>query len=301
MYCFITRWTLAALTVIALSASRPAAAQNYTFQTVDAPGVDHSVISIHHCTWLSDTGLIVQQYFSPDDDLATSWGHAALFQDGIWSLLDVPGSIWCGGTRPNAKGEVALTYASVDGANHMAIWRRGVYTLLPDLPGYEILAKGINNPGKVVGFAFDPAGNEHGFVRDVGGFTFFDHPLASPGTAAFAVNDTGTVIGWYDAPDGSVQSFRKDGGQFETIAPPGNIFTFALAINNSGVIGGVYLDTGFNFHGFLLRNGRYTVVDYPGAWITKIDSINDRGEISGDYITIDGITHGYVATPIPGS
>ena len=57
------------------------------------------------------------------------------------------------------------------------------------------MARGINDQGKVVGFAFDPAGNEHGFVRDAEGYTFFDDPLASPGTAAFSINDAGTVNG----------------------------------------------------------------------------------------------------------
>ena len=99
---------------------------------------------------------------------------------------------------------------------------------------------------------------------------------------------------------GTIQSFRRDGGQFETIAPPGSVFSFALTINNAGVIGGAYVDSDFNFHGFLLRHGTYTTVDFPGAPITKIDSISDRGEISGEYMAMDGGIHGFVATPAPG-
>lgn len=295
---FITRWTVAAVAVLALSAVRPAAAQNYTFQTVDAPGVDHSVASIFHSTWLSDTGLIVQQYFGPDS--VYFWGHTAVLDGGAWSVIDVPGSLWCGGSNPNEQGEVALTYASTDGTVHLATWRGGEYTLLPDLPGYEMYARGINNRGQVAGFAFDADGNEHGFVRDAEQIRFFDHPLATPGTAAYALNDAGTVIGWYDAPDGTIQSFRLDGDQFETIAPPGSLITFALTINNQGVIGGAYLDSDFLAHGFLFREGTYTTVAGPGALEVKIDSVDERGRIAGGYIDLDGTAHGFVATPIRG-
>jgi uncharacterized membrane protein len=218
----------------------------------------------------------------------------------VWSLLDVPGSLWCGGTNPNARGQVALTYALADGITRLAIWQHGSYALLPDLPGYEFWARGINNRGQVTGPVWDPAGNEHGFVRDAESVIFFDHPLASPGTAGFSLNDAGTVVGWYDAPDGTIQSFRRDGDQFAPIAPPGSVFSFALTINNAGVIGGVYTDTDFNYHGFILRQGVYTTVDFPGAVVTKIDSISDHGVISGEYIAVDGSVHGFVATPIPG-
>ena len=290
-----TRWSLAALTALTVSAAHPAT-QGYIFQTVDAPDLDPSVESIFHSNWRNNDGLIVQQYFGTDS--AYFWGHTAVLDRGAWSVIDVPDSLWCGGSNPNELGEVALTYASGDGTVHLATWRGGEYTLLPDHSGYEMYARGINNLGQIAGFAFDAEGNEHGFVRDGEEIFFFDHPLASPGTAAMVMNDAGTVIGWFDAPDGTIQSFRLDGDQFETIAPPGSIFTFALTINNQGVIGGGYLDGDFFPHGFLLQQGTYTTFDFPGALKSKIDSVDERGRIAGGYIDFDGTAHGYVATPI---
>ena len=297
MHRDFTRWSLAALTALTVSAVPPAT-QEYVFQTVDAPDLDHSVESIFHSNWRNNSGLIVQQYYGTDSPYY--WGHTAVLDRGAWSVIDVPGSLWCGGSNPNERGEVALTYASTDGTVHLAMWRGGEHTLIPDLPGYEMYARGINNLGQVAGFAFDSDGNEHGFVRDGEQTWFFDHPLATPGTAAYALNDAGTVIGWYDAPDGTIQSFRLDGDQFESIAPPGSVFTFALTINNQGVIGGGYLDGDFIPHGFLLRDGTYTTVDFPGASKCKIDSVDDRGRLAGAYIDSDGLAHAFVATPIKG-
>jgi hypothetical protein len=290
---------LAALTALCLSAARPADAQNYVFQTVDAPGRSFfDEIPILTFTFINDTGLVTQQYFGPEPPVGL--GHTALLHDGVWTILDVPGSTFCGCSRPNARGQVALGYAFADGVLHTAIWQRGAYSPFPDIPGYTLFPNAINNSGKLAGVAVDADGREHGFVGDAQRYAIFDHPLASPGTAPYSLNDAGTVIGWYDAPDGTTQSFKRDGEQFETIAAPGSLFSLALTINNAGVIGGAYLDSDFIAHGFLLRNGTYTRVDVPGAAQTKIDSVNDRGEIAGGYIGVDGSVHGFVAKPIPG-
>src|SRR5690349_19755760 len=107
MHRMIIRFTLAALAVFALSAARPAVAQSYTFQTVDAPGRDNFAISLLNSTWRNDKGLLVQEYFGPDAPVGPR-GHTALLQDGVWSVIDVPGSIWCGGSNPNNRGQVAL-------------------------------------------------------------------------------------------------------------------------------------------------------------------------------------------------
>jgi len=291
--------SLAVLMALIPRADSHAGTQNYAFQSVDAPGADTSVASIFDSTWSNDSGLIFQQYY--DSNPQYFWGHTAVLDHGAWSVIDVPGSLWCGGSHPNDSGRIALTFASSDGTVHVATWRRGEYTLLPDLPGLEMYARGINNSGQVAGFAFDAAGNEHGFVRDAQQSQLFDHPLATPGTAAIAINDAGTVIGWYDAPDGTIQSFRLAGGQYAPIQPPGSVFTFALSINSTGVIGGAYLDGDFVAHGFLLRKGTYTTVEFPGAFSTKIDSVNDQGGIAGGYIDFDGTAHGFVATPLQGN
>lgn len=285
--------------LMALLIARPATAQNYTFQTVDAPGRSFfDEIPINTFTFINDTGLIAQQYYGPDAPVG--WGHTAVLEDGVWSIIDVPGSLFSGGTRPNEKGQIALTYAFADGVQHIAIWRRGSYTLLPDLPGYTLIANAINNRGTLTGVAFDADGGEHGFVGDGANYTIFDHPLATPGTAPFSLNDAGVVVGIYDDPDGTIQGFRRDGDGFEKISAPGSVWTLVYTINNAGVIGGAYLDSDFLAHGFLLRHGTYTTVDYPGAWQTKIDCINDRGVVSGGYIAVDGSIHGFVATPIHG-
>src|SRR5262245_22852845 len=100
MYHRGTLCTASALVALAGVAAQPASAQNYSFQTVDAPGVDHSVGSIFHSTWRTNTGLLLQQYF--DSNPPNGWGRTACRRGGAWSIIDVPGSIWCGAGNPNS-------------------------------------------------------------------------------------------------------------------------------------------------------------------------------------------------------
>src|SRR5262245_286470 len=70
-----TRWVLAALAAVCLCTARPSAAQNYTVQTVDAPGKDFFAIPIFNFTMINNTGVITQQYYGPDPPVG--FGHTA--------------------------------------------------------------------------------------------------------------------------------------------------------------------------------------------------------------------------------
>src|SRR5690349_5932134 len=135
MHRKFTSSSLIALTALVPTVVPPAPTQNYDFQVVDAPGADSSVLSIFGSTWRNDSELVVQQYFGPNPQYF--WGHTAVQDRGAWSVIDVPGSLWCGGSNPSDSGAVALTYASPDGTVHLATWRRGKYTFLSDVPGLE--------------------------------------------------------------------------------------------------------------------------------------------------------------------
>jgi probable HAF family extracellular repeat protein len=75
----------------------------------------------------------------------------------------------------------------------------------------------------------------------------------------------------------------------------------AEGINNRGDIVGLYsTDGGDSTHGFIFRGGVYTTIDVPftGATNTQIFSINATGQIAGRYDDENGITHGFVGTPL---
>ena len=62
---------------------------------------------------------------------------------------------------------------------------------------------------------------------------------------------------------------------------------------------GLYRDAD-SFHGFLLDvDGTYTTLDVPGSTDTFASGINDGGEIVGYYTDFLGMSHGFLATPVP--
>jgi PEP-CTERM motif len=52
-------------------------------------------------------------------------------------------------------------------------------------------------------------------------------------------------------------------------------------------------------HGFLLQNGVFTQIDFPGAVYTEAGDSNNRGQFVGLFGDAAGVTHGFLATPVP--
>ena len=83
-----------------------------------------------------------------------------------------------------------------------------------------------------------------------------------------------------------------------SIRVPGAPFTEAHGINNAGTIVG-FSNDGNHGSGFVLSNGVFTTIQVPGALDTAVYGINDAGTLVGYYDGADGITHAFVATPVP--
>jgi hypothetical protein len=126
-------------------------------------------------------------------------------------------------------------------------------------------ARGVNNPGTIIGFYsvnhnFGPPNNvipgiAHGFVLRRGTFTAIDYPGAVA-TLPRGLNDAGDVVGWYITAN-------------TTQSPPS--------------ITGV--------HGFIYSKDVYTSIDVPSSFdspaptATILSGINEQGQIAGDYTT----------------
>lgn len=287
--------------VVARAALPAILTQNYTFQTVDAPDKDLSTGEQY--TWVNNSGLIAQQYFGPDAPVG--FGHTAVLWDGVWTVIDVPGSVTTGGTNPNAQGQIALTYAGDDLIYHLAIWQRGQYTFVPDPAGYLLgAANGINERGQVSGLVYDSDGIGLGFVGDQFHYKIFAYPGSDVVlTIAFQTNNSGITVGLYmlAGEPGPLHSFLYDGTHFTNIDIPGAILTSANAINNKGEIAGYYmnLDDAAPL-GFLLYQGKYTDITVPDTLASGLYMITDSGKIAGTYLARDGGFHGFVATPVSG-
>ena len=198
--------------------------------------------------------------------------------------------------------------------------RRGGVTRF-DVPGArEVLAKGINNRGQVVGEYVDdtavpgasgllPAGSVHGFIRRPNGrISAFDVPFAYLHDIG-DINDRGQIVGYYDDPDRPYNLgggfLRERDGRITKLDVPGALSTNPRCVNDRGQVVGSYVDAGTKpnsdgtipqgvIHGFIWERGRYRVFDPAGSVYTEPTGCNDRGQITGGYQDAWGKEHGFL-------
>lgn len=278
-------------------AQLPDVSDQYTIQVIEPPE-GTTFVSF---TLINEAGLVVMQYYP-----GAGQGNTAILENDKWTVINVPGAMWTGGSIPSASGRVGLTYADEDGFWHAAIYHRGTYQYLPDHPVYEYGINYISDHGLMSGVAFLPAEPDvwHGLLLNtsLSLFKVFDPP-GSKCTLAFGINNAGLIVGiyfvggYYVEP---VHGFLYDGENFTDIDVPGAGATNIESINNSGEIVGNYVDSDGHWRGFLLRNGEFMDFSIPDSLWNSVDSINDRGQLSGSYVDADGNPRGYIATPVPG-
>jgi hypothetical protein len=232
----------------------------------------------------------------------------------------------------NDRGETAGIYADAvpgdDGlappgsAHGFVKNRRGDLTTF-DVPGAaQILVKGNNNRGQVVGEYVDPGAmpgpdgllppdSVHGFIRRRNGrITRFDVPFPYLHDIA-DINDRGQIVGYYDDPNRpfnlSGGFLRQPDGEIVRIEVPGALSTVPRCINNKGQVVGNYVDAGAEpnpdgtipqgvIHGFVWHKGRYTTFDPAGSVYTVPTGCDDRGQITGGYQDAGGKEHGFLLT-----
>jgi len=286
---------------------------DYTLQVIDPPPDTTQIWWV----FINERNMVVMQYFT-EPVVGAAQGHTAILEDGVWKVIDLPGSFWCGASNPNASGRVGLVYvlSEDDNANgiwHNAIYHRGTYTPLPDYtpaagtPAYQYGVQEINDRGIMTGVAFDPASDidpdgtyhYHGLLFDasLSLFHVFDPP-GSLSTFAFGLNNAGWMVGWYLKEDGKSYGFLSDRGQqIFDLNFPGADQTWPCSINNRGEIAGQYAEPDGLYKEFLLRQGKFAKFIMPDTQYNTIDWIVDNGQLSGNYLDLDGKPHGFIATP----
>jgi probable HAF family extracellular repeat protein len=120
------------------------------------------------------SGQIVESYDAPNGT------HGLLFDQGIYSTIDVPGSTSTSASGINNSGQIVGSYDVAGPYNsHGFLLDSGNYTTL-DVPGSTgTYATGINKTGQIVGHYRDAAGNVHGFLFDSGSYTTAISPLSA--------------------------------------------------------------------------------------------------------------------------
>jgi uncharacterized membrane protein len=287
----------------------PAAAQTYSFRTVEVPGSASSEIARSN-----NAGEMVGIFGTTQ----LFGGNSIFLASGVFTPIVIPG----GGNSPtpifalgiNNHRQVVGIYTDQNRQQERGfLWNGPTRFFIFDVPGaHSTEGAAINDTGIVAGY-YDDGSQFHGFTARCGpvncsNFAMIDFPGAV-GTTALGINNAGQVVGTYSLTDPYVnharQGFFQDTDQsFTTVDFPGSAETLAYGINSSADIAGIYLDGNAAAHGFTRIGGTFATLDFPGAAETEPTGINDHKQVVGAYsfvnsrLTLD--LYGFVATPVGG-
>ena len=273
-----------------IEAVNASANANYTFESIDVPGVDFLTL-----TASSD----FEDYAGITRSADGQKEVAFTLIDGEFKRYDFPGSQKTHFYALGNNGVAAGHYKDSDGLYHGVVLDENGELKQYDFPGaVQTFIFGISDEtGALSGNIVDTDGVTHGFSGDMS--------ITFPGavkTYADFVNADGVVVGSYIAADGTVHGFMRDPeGSFITIDVPEmpNLeFLFVNAINNVGVVifrAKAVDDIQRSY--ILLPGGIPHELRFPGSVSTVVRNINQDGSIIGYYDTADGRVHGFVGIP----
>jgi hypothetical protein len=256
---------------------------SFRFVSIDVPNASITIAS-----GINPQGDIVGIYFDANFN-----EHGFLLKDGLFSTIDVPGSlVGVPGSLqtevngisetgdivgdyfapPGAPGAPACTAWKPDGSPKPEcirgfLYRQGQFSdvLVPGHPGS--IPNSITPSGDIYGCVhdFDLGGSMYGFVRLHGGDDFTYKTLMAGG-------------GELANPADSVPVSMNNGA-----TPGGNIIV------------GLYFDVAQSkARGYVVQNGTFTPYDVPGSTSTETWGINPAAAFVGFYYDANGDQHGFV-------
>lgn len=265
----------------------PSISSNYTFETIDVPGVDFVEL-----TASSDFEDYAGNTYSTDGDKTVGF----TLIDGVFTTYDFPGSQNTYFYALGNNGEAAGHYQDSEGLFHGVVLENGELRQY-DFPGaVETFLYGISDStGTLTGNFIDDSGIHRGFSAD----EIIEYPGAKETFADF-VNSSGGMVGSYVDADGIYHPYiRTPTGRFVSIDLPRASqleFFFVHGINDAGTMVArakpkdglpvTYVGT--------FREG---LKDFrvPGSVSTEGYNINQDGSIVGHYDSDDGRRHGFIA------
>ena len=263
---------------------------NYTFETIDVPGVEFLAV-----TASSDFDDYAGN--TPSADGEKMVGFTLI--DGVFTTHDFPGAQGTYFYALGNNGVAAGHYEDSDGLHHGVILGEDGELRQYDFPGaVETQIFGYSDStGRLTGSMVDADGIRRGFSGD----TIVEYPGA-PETYADFVSGLGNIVGSYVDAAGTYHAYlRGPGGSFATLDLPlkGALDYFFLhglndgliAVGRAKTVGGVPR----TYVGNPLNLQELRVPDSVG---TEGWNINQDGSVVGHYDTADGRRHGFIARPI---
>jgi uncharacterized membrane protein len=213
-------------------------------------------------TWIlgiSEAGILAGVYHTPDPCPDCPWflqdyqQHGFIWKDGVYDLLDFPGSVYSNGNGVNARGDVVGEMWLNGKVYGFTRAKDGTYTQLDESEAPEDLnswssAYGLNDHGDVAGWI--GRGDTFEF------YAYFLHqgkltPIRVPGSTwatASWVNTRGEVA-IYCSDIGKSYVWRD--GVLTEVAAPDAVWTWAWSINDEGTIVGQFGTADGKVHGFV--------------------------------------------------
>ena len=261
---------------------------NYTFETIDVPGVDFLAV-----TASSDFEDYAGNTPSADGEKMVAF----TLIDGVFETHDFPGSKNTYFYALGNNGLAAGHYEDSEGLFHGVILENGELRQYDFPNSVETEIYGYSDSaGILTGNFTDASGVRRGFS----GETIVEFPGASETYADF-VSGLGNIVGSYVDAEGTYHAYlRGPGGSFATLGIPEipNMEYFFLhgindalvAVGRAKAVDGVPL----TFVGNPVALQEFKV---PGAVSTEGWNVNQDGSVVGHYNTADGRRHGFIARP----
>ena len=267
----------------------PLEAVNYTYQTIDVPGVEFLAL-----TASSDFEDYAGNTRSADGEKTVGF----TLIDGVFTTHDFPGSKNTYFYALGNDGQAAGHYEDSDGLYHGVILEDGELRQydFPDAVQTEIY--GISDAtGALTGNFIDADGVRRGFSGD----TIVEATEASETYADF-VNANGRMVGSYIDTDGVYHPYMRSAtGRFISLDLPNAAkfeYFFVHGINDAGTLVGrakLAGDVPRTYVGSL-QHGLHEF-KVPGSVSTEGWNINQDGSVVGHYDSADGRRHGFIARP----
>ncbi len=266
------------------------ASENYTFETIDVPGVDFLAL-----TASSDFEDYAGYTKSADGEKEVAF----TLINGVFKTYDFPGAQSTYFYALGNDGRAAGYYEDSEGLHHGIILENGELRQYDFPNAVQTEIYGISDAtGVLTGTWIDAEGVPRGFTGDI----ILEFPGA---TATFAdfVNSAGNLFGSYIDTDGIFQeyAYSADGRYIAfDLANAENLeFFYVHGYNDAKTRvarGKVLGDVTRTYLGTFVDGLRELKV--PGSVSTEGWNINQDGSVVGFYDTHDGRRHGFTAKPI---
>ena len=288
---FIARPTAETATKFRNIAYLPPPEFNYTYESIDVPGVDFLELAAS-----SDFEDYAGNTRSADGEKIVGF----TLIDGVFTRHDFPGSQGTYFYALGNNGIAAGHYQDSEGLFHGVVLENGELRQY-DFPGaVETFIYGFSDAtGAMTGNFIDASGVRRGFSGD----EIIEAPEATATYADF-VNAAGSIIGSFVDADGLYHAFaRTPSGRFIILdyLDPSNLEYFFLHGINDAEGSGVFVIARAKAAGDRPRSyvGSYLYglheLDFPGSVGTEGWNINQDGSVVGHYDSPDGRRHGFIA------